>query len=128
MVLAACGDGPSRFTGLGTLRVKDTLPETSELAMRRLMHGVIMHGEQFLHPSRRMDVTTYYGPSSGVGIAIDYFRRAIASKPGIISPCILKLGSSAARVCMVVVGRMNSSWPSSSTPFWSFTATIDFLK
>jgi fructose-1,6-bisphosphatase/inositol monophosphatase family enzyme len=49
-------------------------------------------------------------------------------KPGIISPCILKLGSSAASVCMVVCGRISSSWASSSTPFWSLTGTIDFLK
>jgi hypothetical protein len=54
----------------GTLRTKDTGPETSEAAMRRLIHGVILHGEQYLHPSRRGELTTYYGPDSGVGIAI----------------------------------------------------------
>ena len=51
----------------GTLRVKDFGDETSLESTRRLMHGVIMHGEQFLAPARRMEPTTYYGPTSGVG-------------------------------------------------------------
>src|SRR4029077_8124064 len=42
----------------GTLRVKDTGPETSETAMRRLMHGVIMHGEQYLNPKKSARLTT----------------------------------------------------------------------
>lgn len=54
----------------GTLRTKDTGPETSADAMRRLIHGVILHGEQYLSPARRGELTTYYGPDSGVGIAI----------------------------------------------------------
>jgi hypothetical protein len=31
------------------------------------MHGVIMHGEQYLSPDRRAEPTTYYGQDSGVG-------------------------------------------------------------
>jgi hypothetical protein len=34
------------------------------------MHGVIMHGEQYLSEKRRTEPTTYYGPSSGIGRAI----------------------------------------------------------
>jgi len=51
----------------GTLRVKDFGDEKSDTGTRRLMHGVIMHGEQFLAPDRRMQPTTYYGPDSGIG-------------------------------------------------------------
>ncbi len=51
----------------GTLRVKDFGDETSLESTRRLMHGVIMHGEQFLAPARRMEPTTYYGPTAGIG-------------------------------------------------------------
>jgi hypothetical protein len=47
---------------------------------------------------------------------------------GIISPWPLKDGSSAASVCIVVVGRICSSCARISTPFWSRTATTDFLK
>jgi hypothetical protein len=51
----------------GTLRVKDTGPATSEDAVRRLMHGVIMHGEQYLAADKRNEPTTYYGPTAGIG-------------------------------------------------------------
>ena len=54
----------------GALRTKDTGPETSEDAVRRLIHGVILHGEQYLKPERRSEPTTYYGPNSGVALAI----------------------------------------------------------
>ena len=50
----------------GTLRVKD-FGDAASNGTRRLMHGVIMHGEQHLAPARRMEPTTYYGPTSGVG-------------------------------------------------------------
>jgi SAM-dependent methyltransferase len=54
----------------GTLRVKDVGDEKSDDGVRRLMHGVIMHGEQYLAPARRAEPTTYYGPTSGVGLLI----------------------------------------------------------
>lgn len=54
----------------GTLRVKDTGAESDKDAVRRLMHGVIMHGEQYLAPARRNEPTTYYGPAAGIGVAI----------------------------------------------------------
>jgi len=60
----------------GTLRVKDFGDETSATGTRRLMHGVIMHGEQFLSPERRMLPTTYYGPDSGIGRIINIKRAA----------------------------------------------------
>jgi len=62
----------------GTLRVKDvgSGPEDPE-AMRRLMHGVIMHGEQYLASSRRTEATTYYGATSGVARAI----QSLESRP-----------------------------------------------
>ena len=52
----------------GTLRVRDF--GTGENAVRRLMHGVIMHGEQYLSPQRRLEPSTYYGTSSGIGLAL----------------------------------------------------------
>ncbi len=58
----------------GTLRTKDSAPATSDDAMRRLIHGVILHGEQYLKPERAREPTTYYGPDSGVVIAIRQFH------------------------------------------------------
>ena len=54
----------------GTLRVKDIGGDTEQDTVRRLMHGVIMHGEQYLAPERRSEPTTYYGPAAGVTRAI----------------------------------------------------------
>jgi hypothetical protein len=54
----------------GTLRVKDIGGADDQDAARRLMHGVIMHGEQYLSAERRGEPTTYYGATSGIGRAI----------------------------------------------------------
>jgi len=55
----------------GALRVKQTAPDSDENAQRRLVHGVIMHGEEFINPKFRATITSYYGQSSGVGMAIE---------------------------------------------------------
>jgi hypothetical protein len=68
----------------GTLRVKDTGPESSETAMRRLMHGVIMHGEQYLNPKKSHRITTYYTESSGVGLTVKYFQQSGAIRVGVV--------------------------------------------
>ena len=54
----------------GTLRVKD-FGDAANDGSRRLMHGVIMHGEQHLAPEKRMLPTTYYGPTAGIGRIIE---------------------------------------------------------
>jgi hypothetical protein len=51
----------------GTLRVKDIGGADDQDAARRLMHGVIMHGEQYRSPERSGEPTTYYGATSGIG-------------------------------------------------------------
>ncbi len=58
----------------GSLRVKQTLPDTDVDANRRLVHGVIMHGEQYIHPAHRHIITSYYGDTSGVGMALSRFH------------------------------------------------------
>jgi hypothetical protein len=52
----------------GGLRVSDA--GSGREATRTLTHGTIIHGEQFLAPERRRQATTYYGPETGVGLAI----------------------------------------------------------
>ena len=71
----------------GTLRVKDVGEETADDRARRLMHGVIMHGEQYLAPARRAEPTTYYGATSGVGLLIK------ASANGPLRVGVIGLGS-----------------------------------
>jgi hypothetical protein len=58
----------------GTLRVKDTGPVDEPTTVRRLMHGVIMHGEQYLEPNLKRMPTSYYGPDSGIGLAIRHYK------------------------------------------------------
>lgn len=45
-------------------------------ALRKLIHGTINHGQEFLDPERRRWPTTYYGPNSGVGMAIEHNRHS----------------------------------------------------
>src|SRR5882672_10626628 len=52
----------------GVLNVRDTGEGPD--AMRVLSHGTIIHGKQFLQEDRRDSPTTYYGLTSGVGLAI----------------------------------------------------------
>lgn len=46
-----------------------------EQSMRTLMHGRILHGNQFLNGSRSSTPTTYYTTDSGVGLAVGHLRR-----------------------------------------------------
>lgn len=57
----------------GTLQVEDAY--TMSGMERQLVHGAILHGSQNLDPERRMQPTTYYGPNSGVAMAISATRE-----------------------------------------------------
>jgi MFS family permease len=54
----------------GVLRVKEYGIVGDESHLRRLVHGAIMHGEQYLHESLRAKPTTYYHPESGIGAVL----------------------------------------------------------
>ena len=54
----------------GVLRVKEYGSPGEPSHLRRLVHGTIMHGEQYLHDERRRFITTYYQETSGIGLAI----------------------------------------------------------
>ncbi len=47
-----------------------TVRDFTDPPVRILNHGTTMHGMQFIDPARRLEPTSYYGPSSGVGIAL----------------------------------------------------------
>jgi SAM-dependent methyltransferase len=81
----------------GVLRVSDEvaphvvlLKEGSEPSaahdsrFRRLMNGTISHGLQFLAPARRDQPTSYYGPKSGVGIALQALASRGSLRVGVI--------------------------------------------
>ena len=60
----------------GTLRVQSTGADGQPNTTWRLMHGVIIHGEQYRNEERRREATTYYAPTSGIGRAITTLRDA----------------------------------------------------
>lgn len=69
----------------GALRVRDSLDSLeARPTVRTLTHGTINHGEQFLNPERRDLPTTYYGPNTGVGLAIRDKQKTGPIRVGVI--------------------------------------------
>ena len=76
----------------GVLRVKEYGIPGSEAHLRRLVHGAIMHGEQYMHDKFRRELTTYYHQDSGIGAAI----RSIGERPARVGVIGLGTGTIAA--------------------------------
>ncbi|HVN06830.1 MAG TPA: fused MFS/spermidine synthase [Bryobacteraceae bacterium] len=68
----------------GGLRILDSTADDSDDPVRRLMHGTITHGEQYLNPKLQGRPTTYYGPNTGVGRAIRQRQENGAVRVGVI--------------------------------------------
>jgi SAM-dependent methyltransferase len=68
----------------GGLKVRDSGEPGSLEATRTLTHGTINHGEQFLNIARRHLPTTYYGPNTGIGLAIRSKQERGAVRIGVI--------------------------------------------
>ncbi len=63
----------SRRNFYGVLRVVERSDQNGPL--RELSHGRVQHGLQYLDPDKRRWATTYYGPHSGVALAIEALPR-----------------------------------------------------
>ena len=64
----------------GVLRaVREEPGEPDEVL--KLLHGRTCHGTQLAAPPRRKEPTTYFGPSSGVGLALGRHPRRLAGRP-----------------------------------------------
>jgi hypothetical protein len=72
----------------GVLSIKDSGPATDPEATRNLTHGQILHGRQYLSPQRLAEPTTYYGPRSGIGMALQ-----IVGESGPVSAGVIGLGT-----------------------------------
>ncbi len=59
----------------GVLKVKSYDDIGSENYLLRLVHGAILHGEQYPHEKWRYQPTTYYTPTSGFGRAVNAQRE-----------------------------------------------------
>ena len=63
----------------GVLRIK-VLP--NEISPRLVLsHGRIEHGFQFTDPDKHRWPTSYYGPESGIGLALTHHPRRSAARP-----------------------------------------------
>jgi SAM-dependent methyltransferase len=51
----------------GTLRVKEYNPPDVQYRKRSLVHGAILHGDQYMDPPYNRSATTYYKAASGIG-------------------------------------------------------------
>lgn len=68
----------------GVLRVKEYGRAGEESHLRRLVHGTIMHGEQYMHDRLRTELTTYYHEDSGIGAAIRSLPEGRPARVGVI--------------------------------------------
>jgi MFS family permease len=59
----------------GVLKVKSYDDPGTENYLLRLVHGAILHGEQYPHEKWRREPTTYYTPTSGFGRAVNLQRE-----------------------------------------------------
>ena len=59
----------------GVLKVKSYDEPGSDGYLVRLVHGAILHGEQYPHEKWRREPTTYYTPTSGFGRAVNLQRE-----------------------------------------------------
>lgn len=82
-----------------------TVHDRDEDRMRTLAHGTTLHGEQSLDPAHVHDALTYYGPGSGVALAL-------AATPAIIGPH--------ARVGVVGLGTGSLACQSHAGQRWTF--------
>ncbi len=87
-VALALGDtlGDARLVvrnAYGSLREFDTTSPSGDV-YRRLAHGRITHGAQWLTPARRREPTTYYCPTSGAGLALKEHHATEPRTVGVI--------------------------------------------
>lgn len=74
----------------GTLRVKQYNPPDVEYRRRSLIHGAILHGDQYMDPPYNRSATTYYKAKSGIGKTI-LLKEKLSAAPHRVG--IIGLGS-----------------------------------
>ena len=67
-------------TFYGVLSVRPQNMDDPTLAKYSMLHGRVFHGFQFRAEAERRTPTSYYGPSSGVGVAVRQATLSLASR------------------------------------------------
>ena len=65
----------------GTFYVKDENAQDPALHRHKLVHGGTVHGLQYCAPDYRRVPVSYYTPTSGIGLALQYHPRRLAGLP-----------------------------------------------
>jgi SAM-dependent methyltransferase len=78
------GDRLATRNFYGTLEVTDDPAPDDMGPFRLLINGSIRHGGQLLDPAHRRDPTTYYGPDSGAGLAVQAAEQGGPIRVGVI--------------------------------------------
>jgi hypothetical protein len=73
-----------------------TTTEGSPAPMRQLVHGSILHGQQFMKPGWRGRPLSYFGPYSGAALAVENHPKRLAIEPMRIGIVGLGIGTLAA--------------------------------
>ena len=68
----------------GVLSVFEYEKERPESHYYLLLHGRITHGLQFVSPARGSEFTSYFGPTSGLGLALRNFPRQQNQRVGLL--------------------------------------------
>jgi hypothetical protein len=68
----------------GVLSVFEYTDVGSASRYRLLLHGRITHGLQFATTDRAREITSYFGPSSGLGLALRHFPRQQNQRIGLL--------------------------------------------
>ncbi len=68
----------------GQLRVEDQGEDGDEMACRKLLHGVINHGQQMRYEPFRRQPVSYFCKSSGIGRAMEALPEGVPRRVGVL--------------------------------------------
>jgi Ca2+/Na+ antiporter len=89
----------------GVLRVTEEVTNT-ENRFRKLMHGDIMHGGQFIDERLKRQPVNYYGPTSGIGLSLSSHPSRLDSANHGLKVGMIGLGVG----CIAVYGQNNDQF------------------
>jgi MFS family permease/predicted O-methyltransferase YrrM len=68
----------------GALEVSESNKDEPDEHFLSMIHGLTVHGRQYVAPAKRALPLTYYGPASGVGRTLDFLRARGAFRAGAV--------------------------------------------
>jgi hypothetical protein len=116
----------------GSLKVRAYEAPESDNYHRRLVHGAILHGEQFQAPWAKKYATTYYTGSSGIGRAIDVKENeSSAIRVGMIGLGVGTIATYGRKGDVLRFYEIDAQVPRVATEYFSYLhdseATIDIV-